>query len=88
MELRSYGDPRLGQFYLLKDTIIAVYYGKSDSSLVVLGREVKLNKEGYYSAYHYGLHLWKDSITSNYMNGGLGGGINEFYKGIRISDNP
>ena len=72
----------------LRDTVIVVDYGLTDSTLSVLGREVSLDSAGYYSAYHYGLRLWNDSISSMFMNGGLGCGQYEVYTGYRISDHP
>lgn len=71
-----------------RDTIISVDYGTSDSTLLVLGREVWLDSGGSYSAYHYGLNFRNDSIFSNYMNGGLGCGQYESYVGVKISDTP
>ena len=71
-----------------KDTVISVRYGLTDSTLSVLGRDVFLDANGNYYAYHYGLRLWNDSIYSNYMNGGLGCGQHEIYEGVRISATP
>jgi hypothetical protein len=86
-ELQSYGFPPCGNnFHSLKDTIITVDFGITDSTLIVLGREVQLDSNGFYFAYHYGLHLWNDSISSSFMNGGLGCGRYEIYNGYRISE--
>ena len=71
-----------------KDTVISVKYGDSDSTLFVLGREVKLDKQGNYYDYHYGLRIWNDSIWSFYMNGGLGCGDYLKLEGRRISEKP
>ena len=71
-----------------KDTVITVSYGLTDSTLNVLGRDVHLDSAGWYFSYHYGLHLWNDSVYSNYMNGGLGCGQYEVYEGYRISHEP
>lgn len=71
-----------------RDTVISVNYGLTDSTLNVIGRDVFLDSTGNYHSYHYGLRLWKDSIYSTFMNGGLGCGKYETYKGIRISDKP
>ena len=71
-----------------KDTVISVTYGNSDSTLFVLGREVKLNEEGFYGAYHYALRIWNDSIWSYFMNGGLGCGDHIKHEGYRISEKP
>ncbi len=71
-----------------KDTIISVLYGSTDSTLKVLGRDVYLDSTGFYSAYHYSLRLWNDSIYSYDMNGGLGAGQKEIYVGYRISNTP
>jgi len=78
----SYG--AINNIHTVRDTIIEVNLGFSDSTLLVLGREVKLDSSGYYSAYHYGLRLWNDSILSTYMNGGLGGGVYEKYTGYKL----
>jgi hypothetical protein len=87
-QFRSYGFPQCGYINYTKDTVISVSYGTTDSTLIVLGREVWLDSNGYYYAYHYGLHIWHDSIDSHYMNGGLGCGCFETYEGYRISDKP
>jgi hypothetical protein len=87
-EIKSYGSPVCGSVFSVKDTIITVDYGTNDSTLVVLGREVKLDEDGYYHSYHYGLRLWNDSIWSSHMNGGLGCGVYETYTGKRISSKP
>jgi hypothetical protein len=71
-----------------KDTIIIVDYGSKKNTLFVLGREVELDEDGYYYAYHFGLRIWNDSIWSLHMNGGLGCGIYERYEGYRISSKP
>jgi hypothetical protein len=72
----------------LRDTVIAVNIGLTDSTLNVLGRDVYLDSTGHYYSYHYGLRLWNDSIPSGYMNGGLGCGQYETYIGFRISNTP
>ncbi len=88
-KIRSYGSPQCGIPYSReRDTIISVLYGNTDTTLQVLGREVWLDSSGYFSAYHYGLRLWNDSIFSYFMNGGLGCGENITYEGKRISDKP
>lgn len=88
-KISSYGFPECGEpFSREKDTIISVIYGNTDSTLIVLDREVYLDSAGYYYDYHYGLRLWNDSIYSHFMNGGLGCGKNEVYEGYKISDKP
>lgn len=85
----SYGPPDIVPYVnTTKDTVISVTKGSTDSSLLVLGREVILDSNHEYYAYHYGLQFRNDSIFSNYMNGGLGGGQYEVYKGVRISKTP
>ncbi len=87
--ISSYGFPPCGDPYSSeKDTVISVVRGKTDTTLVVLGREVYLDSTGHYYAYHYSLRLWNDSISSTFMNGGLGCGQYEIYKGYRISTTP
>jgi hypothetical protein len=71
-----------------KDTLISVRYGMSDSSLSVLGRDIKLDINNFYYAYHYGLWLGNDSIYSKFMYGGLGCGQYEIYEGVRVSKKP
>jgi len=71
-----------------KDTIISVDYGNSDTTLIVLNREVWLDKNREFYDYHYGLQFRNDSIFSTFMNGGLGGGNYEYYVGYKISDKP
>ena len=68
------------------DTIISVTYGESDSSLLLMGREIYLDADGYFYEYHYGCRLWSDSVWSSYMNGGLGCGQYETYLGHKISN--
>jgi len=85
--ISSYGSPECGEPYSREnDTIIKINYGKTDSTLMVLGREVYLDSVGCFSTYHYGLRLWNDSIYSFFMNGGLGCGQYEVYEGYKISD--
>lgn len=72
----------------VRDTVISINYGNTDSTIVVLGREVWLDTAGSYYAYHYGLTFRNDSIFSTYMNGGLGCGQYESYVGVKISDTP
>lgn len=74
--------------YTVRDTLISVNYGNSDTTLLVLGREVWLDSSGSYYAYHYGLNFRNDSIFSNYMNGGLGCGQYISHAGVKISDTP
>lgn len=69
-----------------KDTVIIVDFGITDSTLSVLERDVYLDSLGRFGDYHYGLRLWNDSISSYYMNGGLGCGNYEEYDGYRISN--
>jgi hypothetical protein len=71
-----------------RDTYISVRYGGTNSTLLVLGREVLLDLSGCFTDYHYYLRLWNDSIYSSFMNGGLGGGQYEIYEGYKISDTP
>lgn len=86
-KISSYGSPECGEpFNRERDTIISVIYGKTDSTLNVLGRDVYLDSAGNYYAYHYGLRLWNDSIYSYFMNGGLGCGQDEIYNGYKISN--
>lgn len=82
--IESYGSPSCGQYFYTSDTIITVSFGNTDSTLIVLGREVWLDSSESYYAYHYGLIMRKDSIDYNYMNGGLGCGNYEIYKGYKI----
>lgn len=84
----SYGDPQCGEYYYEKDTVISITYGDTDTTLKVLGRDVWLDSAGRYDDYHYGLRLWNDSISSHFMNGGLGCGQHEIYEGYRISSKP
>ncbi len=85
----SYGGPECGEPYNYeKDTIISVTYGTTDTTLIVLGREVWLDSNGEYDDYHYGLRLWNDSLYSCFMNGGLACGQNEIHTGYRISNEP
>lgn len=72
----------------LKDTVIIVDYGITDSTLSILGRDVYLDSTEHYHNYHYSLRLWNDSIYSDFMNGGLGCGKKETYNGLKISNNP
>jgi hypothetical protein len=73
---------------IVKDTVISINYGLTDSTLSVLGRDVYLDSEGFCNQYHYWLRLWNDSISSTFMNGGLGCGKYEKYEGYKITDKP
>jgi hypothetical protein len=87
--ISSYGTTGFTEPYSKeKDTVISVNYGATDSTINVLGRDVRLDSTGSYSAYHYFLRLWNDSISSSFMNGGLGFGQKEIYLGFRISNTP
>lgn len=87
--ISSYGSPSCGEPYNYeKDTVISVNYGSTDSTLSVLNRDVLLDSDGNYYAYHYGLRMWNDSISSNFMNGGLGCGEYVVHIGYKISDTP
>jgi len=85
--ISSYGWPDMnGESYSReRDTVILVDYGNSDTTLIVLGREVWLDTTGSYYDYHYSLRMRDDSLWSFFMNGGLGGGQYEIYEGVRIS---
>jgi hypothetical protein len=84
--ISSYGSLECGDPYEYeRDTIIVVTKGQTDSTLLVLGREVYLDSTGRTGAYHYSLRLWNDSIYSFFMNGGLGCGQYEVYRGYKIS---
>jgi len=85
-EISCYGP--CGSCYSMKDTIISVRYGDSDSTIFILGRELKIDTAGVYDGYHYGLRLWNDSIRSYFMSGGLGCGQYIKYEGFKISNNP
>ena len=74
--------------YSQKDTIIAVSIGQTDSTLLILGREVFLDSNGNYYAYHYGLRLWNDSIRSMLMSGGLGCGTYVKHEGVNSAVMP
>jgi len=67
-----------------RDTVIIVDYGKTDTTLRVLGRDIYLDEHGHYGVYHYSLRLWNDSISSYFMNGGLGGGTRIYHDGVRV----
>lgn len=75
-----------GQCSSENDTVIEVRYGLTDSTIIVLGREVCLDSLGSYYAYHYGLRIWNDSISSFFMNGGLGCGQYVVHEGVRIGN--
>ena len=82
--ISSYGIYDYNPYTRTRDTVIRVDYGDTDTTLLLLGREIWLDKDGYFSEYHYGCRLWNDSIWSYFMNGGLGGGQYENYVGYRI----
>lgn len=88
-KIYSYGSYLCGDSYSFeKDTIISVSYGKTDSTLNVLGRDVYLDSMDVYLAYHYSLSFRNDSIRSFFTNGGIGCGQYEVYSGKRISTKP
>ena len=82
--ISSYGIYDYNPYSRTRDTVIRVDYGNTDTTLLLLGREIWLNDEGYFNDYHYGCRLWNDSLSSYYMNGGLGGGQYESYVGFRV----
>jgi hypothetical protein len=87
--ISSYTFPGCGEPYSLeKDTVISASYGDTDTTLNILGRDVFLDLTGRYNDYHYGLIIWSGSISSYFLNGVLGCGQSENYKGYRISNNP
>jgi hypothetical protein len=75
----------MGNCYHESDSIIYVIPGDSDSTILVLGRMISIATDGIYTAYHYGLQFRSDSIFSNLMVGGLGGGTYVKHVGKRIS---
>ncbi len=77
-----------GTCYTERDTVLSVYYGNTDTTILFIGREVWLDSTGSYYAYHYGLNFRNDSVFSSYMNGGLGCGAYETYFGVKIADTP
>lgn len=88
-KIYSYGFPECGEPYFReRDTIISVSYGHTDSTLMVLGRDIFVDSTGWGYDYHYGLSFRNDSIFSHFMNGGLGCGQHEIYEGLRISYQP
>lgn len=66
-----------------KDTTLQVKKGSSDSSILVLGREIILDAEGRYTESRFGVHLWNDSLYISYLNGTLGCGQREVYQGLK-----
>ncbi len=70
------------------DTLLSVYYGNSDTTMLFIGREICLDSTDSYYDYHYGLYFRNDNVFSTFMNGGLGGGQYEYIKGMKISDTP
>jgi hypothetical protein len=85
-EKRSYGPCGFENY--LRDTLIIVDYGNSDSLLVVLGRDVYPDKNGYYRTYDHEVRFRNDSILSRYKFGGLGCGYYITHEGKRISSKP
>jgi hypothetical protein len=85
-EKRSYGPCGFENY--LKDTLIVVDYGHSDSLLIVLGREVYPDKNGYFRTYDHEVIFQNDSIFSRNKFGGLGCGYYITHQGKRISSKP
>jgi len=88
-ETIPYGDQNCDHKYSIKDTSICVKYGKTDTSILVMEFEVypdMFDSTGYYAIYHYNIRIWNDSLISSNTNGGLGCGINEVFKGYKISN--
>ena len=72
--------------YRIEDIrIVKVRPFPDKQSIYVLNRKVTLNEHGVFTDYHYYLKFWNDSIYSNHMNGGLGGGKYQIYTGVKIS---
>lgn len=77
------------QYNYERDTIITVSAGSSNKKLVVLGREVELNDEGFFTEYSnsdYHLRIWNDSIYSYERFGGIECGRYVKYNGNKIPD--
>jgi hypothetical protein len=53
--------------YSQKDTIITITSGNSDTTIIVLGREVSINSLGRYSDYHYDLYI-ENEVYEGYKN--------------------
>ena len=71
-----------------RDTFISVHYGSKKETIAVLGLDIELDKNGYYSFGHDGVSISNDSISTWRRNGGLGAGRYETYRGIRVSRKP
>ncbi|MEP7264895.1 MAG: PKD domain-containing protein [Bacteroidota bacterium] len=71
-----------------KDTTISIFYGATDSTFSVFGRDVYLDANGHFSAFHYELTLANDSIHSSFMNGGSSCGQYQDHVGVRTSPIP
>lgn len=75
--------------YSETDTVLSVDYGSEDSTIIVLGNQIKANINGVsYYFYHGSITINNDTLKAFYMSGGLGGGQNISYEGYRISYMP
>jgi hypothetical protein len=87
---KNYREPDDDVYSFLRDTIISVNYGNSDSTVEVIGRDVKLNSKGYYSSSYFAMRIWNDSIYCFTIpfEGEDEDGRCEIYSGHRISKIP
>jgi hypothetical protein len=71
-----------------RDTVIRVGYGKTDTTLNVLGRDIYLEADGVCAGYHLSIKILDGYLSASFMNGGLGCGTYENYEGNKIIADP
>lgn len=78
----------LGNCYSQVEETVSVRQGATDSTFSVFGGDYFIGEDGCNQGYHYGFCFEGDSLHAWFMNGGLGGGVNESYHGVKISNTP
>jgi hypothetical protein len=75
----------LGWCHYETDTILSVREGKTAGTYSVLGIEIRPDESGCWYGYHSSICMANDSLFTNSMNGGLGGGLRQSFKGWILS---
>lgn len=78
----------LGNCYSQVVETLSVRQGATDSTFAVFGGDYYIGSDGCCSGYHFNFCFSGDSLHAGFMNGGLGGGVNESYQGVKISNTP
>lgn len=78
----------LGNCRYESEELVSIRTGATDTTFELLGRDLFFGTVDCGYDYHFSACLAGDSLHINFMNGGLGGGMNETYDGIKVDDQP